>query len=436
MIGIDHNVAPVSVRSAFFLTKENIVALMKEVKETLPAEGAVVLSTCNRLEIWTCTGDPADRAEAPLPLKTVPEDHPEPVRENDPVYRILCRLCKVNPPDYAFYFVKRTQEPAVSHLFYLTSGLRSAILAEDQVLTQVKQALDFSRTNHLAGSCMEVLFRTAVTAAKKIKTDVTFTRANSSAIDQAISRLESEGLFLKGKTCMVIGNGEYGRLAATTLLEHGADVMMTLRQYHSQKAAPPSGCRSVPYDDRYLYMPECTVVVSATASPHYTIKKERLLDFPDDRHIILLDLAIPRDIEPEIKALPQFTLYDIDDFYTADNNENAEAFLKAEEIIRKFIEEYSLWEHSRDLFPRIQKIQDNAVNSLNLRLLKSIRKLPLPEEDKEQLLSQIDQAAGKVLNKLLFDLQDYLPEKEFRQCIQGMENIYPDPAPGKAGDRS
>ncbi|MBQ1311952.1 MAG: glutamyl-tRNA reductase [Blautia sp.] len=411
MIGTDHSLAPVSVRSSIFLTKDRIIELMEQLRHTLPAEGAVVISTCNRLEIWVSTDEAGEPVE-------------EAASCEDPLLLLLCRLAGLRAEEYAPYFVKRTSEKAIRHLFYLACGLRSAILAEDQVLTQVKDALDFSREHQLSGSTMEVLFRTAVTAAKRIKTEVSFTRANSSAIEQAVLRLRDKGMSLDGKKCMVIGNGEYGRLAAVTLLSHGARVMMTLRQYHSQKAAPPQGCSSIPYDDRYQYLPECQVVVSATASPHCTLKKEPLSLCRPDHPIVFLDLAVPRDIEPEIRELPFCTLYDIDDFYTTDSGENAEAYRQAEEIIRKYIDEYALWERTRDLRPRIRGIEDGAVSSLSLRLKKTIKKLPLTEEQKEELLAQIGQSAGKVINKLIYDLQDHLPEEEFRDCIDGMEKIY------------
>ena len=419
MIGTDHSRAPVSVRSSLFLTQQRLTELMGEIRERLAVEGVVILSTCNRLEIWVNTSD-----DEMLPEIWLKEAEQGKVYPEDPLLGLFCSYAGLTPEEYEPYFAFRSGERAVSHLFYLACGLRSAILAEDQVLTQVKQALDFSRDKKMAGSCMEVLFRTAVTAAKKIKTEVVFSRANASAIEQAVQRLEDQGFPVAGKTCMVIGNGEYGRLAATTLLQYGADVMMTLRQYHSGNVALPQGCRPIAYDDRYQYIPQCQVVVSATASPHYTIRLEKLRACQAVHKTFLLDLAVPRDIEPGIRELPPYTLYDIDDFSTSDSEENAKAYLQAEKIMDKYIREYHLWEGTRDLRPRIQCIQEDAVASVNLRLGKAVRKLPVEEKEKEILLGQIDTAVGKVVNKLIYDLQDYLPEEEFRHCVAGMEKVF------------
>ena len=118
-------------------------------------------------------------------------------------------------------------------LFYLTSGLKSQILGEDQILTQVKDALSMSRDEFTTDSVLEVLFRMAVTAGKKIKTEVPFSHGNPSVIHQAIRFLEEGGYHVRNKVCMVIGNGEMGKMAAQTLREAGADVTVTIRQYIS-----------------------------------------------------------------------------------------------------------------------------------------------------------------------------------------------------------
>ena len=142
----------------------------------------------------------------------------------------------------------------MEHLFYLTSGLKSQILAEDQIITQVKDALALSREAYCTDNVLEVLFRMAVTAAKKVKTQVSFSRANSSVIHQAIERLEDQGFSLQGKTCMVIGNGEMGKVTALALKEAGADVTVTVRQYRSGIVTIPQGCDRINYGERLEFL--------------------------------------------------------------------------------------------------------------------------------------------------------------------------------------
>lgn len=177
MIGIDYSKASVDIRAQFSFTKKNAVTAMESLKEEQGILGCIILSTCNRMEIWVSTEDNWEGS----------------------LYEFLCREKGKTENEFREYFTERTEEDAVRHLFYLTTGLKSQILAEDQIITQVKDALSLSREAYCTDNVLEVLFRTAVTAAKKVKTEVVFSRANSSVIYQAMERLEEQGFHLQGK---------------------------------------------------------------------------------------------------------------------------------------------------------------------------------------------------------------------------------------------
>ena len=313
----------------------------------------------------------------------------------------------------------------MNHLFHLTCGLKSQILGEDQIITQVKDALSLARENYVTDSVLEVLFRMAVTAAKKVKTDVTFSRANVTAMDRAVSMLKEQGFSMKGKTCMVIGNGEMGKLAAQTMQKAGASVTVTVRQYRSGMVTIPKGCARINYGERMELLPDCEVVVSATASPNYTLTRELMESVCLSHPVILIDLAVPRDIEPEIRQMEGITLYDIDDFqitavgdYLKDSLEQAEAILQEKE------DEFYDWYDGRDLIPRIQEIKEDAVTDLELRIHKILGKLPLEEKEREELRRSIETAAGKVVNKMMFGLKDSLEKDTFLACVEGLEKLY------------
>ena len=252
MIGIDHNMAPVDIRAKFAFTKKNAGEAMEKIKNQNGIYGCVILSTCNRLEVWASVDDEVDVC----------------------LYDCLCRIKGITEDSYRQYFVERKDQEAVEHLFYLTSGLKSQIIGEDQILTQVKDALNLARENFAADGVLEVLFRMAATAGKRIKTEVPFSHGNPSVIHQAIGFLAEKGYSLRDKTCMVIGNGEMGKVAAQALQEAGADVTVTIRQYRSGVVNIPLGCKRINYGDRMEYMPQCDLVVSATASPNFTLKEE------------------------------------------------------------------------------------------------------------------------------------------------------------------
>ena len=320
MIGVDHSRAPVDIRALFAFTKKNAGEAMERLKSQEGIRGCIILSTCNRLEIWASVEDTFELS----------------------LYDCLCRLKGIQDASYEEYFVKRTDREAVEHLFYLASGLKSQILGEDQILTQVKDALNLAREHFTTDSVLEVLFRMAVTAGKKIKTEVPFAHGNPSVIHQAVAYLESQGYSIKGKTCMVIGNGEMGKVAAQTLREAGGDVTVTVREYRSGIVQIPVGCKRINYTERVSYLPKCDLVVSATASPNFTLREEIFENLELEKTLILIDLAVPRDIEPGIGRMEGITLYDMDSFrlekMPAELAENLEA---AGEIVRAQMEEFS-----------------------------------------------------------------------------------------------
>lgn len=403
MIGIDYNMASVDIRAGFSFTKKNAAAAMERLRKEQGVLGCIILSTCNRMEVWVSTQEEWQGS----------------------LYEFLCREKEKNPSDFREYFVQRTGKEAVEHLFYLASGLKSQILAEDQIITQVKDALALAREAYCTDNVLEVLFRMAVTAAKRVKTEVIFSRGNISVIHQALACLENQGFHLKGKTCMVIGNGEMGKVAALALKEAGADVTVTVRQYRSGMVSIPKGCGRIHYGDRMEFLPKCDLAVSATASPNFTLTRQLLEEAEIPGHMVLIDLAVPRDIEPSAGALPNITLYDIDSFKINALSPQMQASMdKAGVILAEQQEEFYNWYDGHDLIPRIQDIKKEAVEDLNLRILKVLRKTPMEDADREKLLNAIDTAAAKVVNKMIFGLRDSLKQEEFKNCVEGLERLY------------
>lgn len=403
MAGIDHNKANVDIRALFSFTKKHAAASMEKWKQLPGISGCVILSTCNRMELWVNTKD----------------------EYQGTLLDLLCEWKGVPVEQYAPYFVVREGDEAVDHLFHLTSGLKSLILAEDQIITQVKDALSMAREVFATDNVLEVLFRKAITAGKKVKTNVVFSRASQTSMDRAIDMLRSEGFLLQDAACMVIGNGEMGKLAAQSLRQAGACVTVTVRQYRSGMVSIPEGCDRINYGERLDALPNCDLVVSATASPNYTLTMEQMQSATIKEGLVLIDLAVPRDMEPEIAGLSGVKLYTIDDFKL----EGPDAALKesleqAEQIIHEEIDEFYVWYKGRNMIPRINGIRDKAITDLDWRLHKMLHKLPMEEEEIRLLEQAIQTSAGKVITKLIFGLRDSLPPEEFLDCVEGLEQTY------------
>jgi len=403
MLGIDYHKASVDTRALFSFTRKNAGKAMEEFRQEEGISGCIILSTCNRMEIWVSTAEEWSGA----------------------LYDRLCGIKGIDARLYQNYFTLRNDKEAVKHLFDLAAGLESQILGEEQILTQVKEALSLSREYFCTDSVLEVLFRSAITAGKRVKTEVIFPKGNASVIHQAIIRLKAQGFDVKGKRCMVIGNGEMGKVAAHSLTEAGAFVTVTVRQYRSGMVNIPKGCQRINYGERITHLTQCDLVVSATSSPNYTLTKELLEGLNFSGGLLLIDLAVPRDIEPLIGQLPGINLLDIDYFKIDEKPKELEYHLiKAKFIIKERMDEFYSWLAGRDIIPRIQEIRADAVRDLNLRILKVFNRTPMEEPERQKLLETIETAAGKVVDKMIFGLRDTLEQDTFLECVEGLEKLY------------
>ena len=402
MLGIDYKKAGIDERAIFSFTKKDMKNALTFFKEQKGILGVVILSTCNRMELWVSVNE----------------------AYKDNLYELLCQVKQVKPDIYQNLFRKRKGKEAVKHLFAMSAGLKSQILGEDQILAQVKEALSLSRENYCTDNVLEVLFRKAVTAAKRVKTEVVLPKANQSVIHKAIEKLQNSGITLEHKKCMVIGNGEMGRLAAELLQKEGADVTVTVRQYRSGMVNIPSHCKRINYGEREMLLKQCDIIVSATSSPNHTLTREMLANSGYSKGLLLIDLAVPRDIEACVKELPHIELYDVDDFRGGSLDERQQqAVFEAKEILKIYKKEFYDWYEGRDAIRTVNTIQRNAARDVNLRLTKVIKKTSLREKDKEYLKVNIGRAMEHTMGKLLFELKNQVSEEAYLECIHAMENI-------------
>ena len=403
MIGVDHTKADIDVRSVFSFTKKKLQEAYEYFRSFREISGSVILSTCNRMEWWISASEDACFSPAGL----------------------LCSFLGLEEAAYAPYFVERRGDEAVDHFFRLAAGLESMIVGEDQILTQVGDALQLSRASYAADHVLEVLFRQGITAGKRAKTETSLSSADSSVIHTALRMLEEKGFTPAGKKCLVIGNGMMGKLSAVALMERGADVTVTVRQYHKGEVDIPRGCRLIGYTERYALLPECELVVSATSSPNVTLHCKELEALAVDHDICLLDLAVPRDIEPEAGSLPHFTLYDIDAFHIDLRSEKFKRNLaRAEEILAEEKAEFYNWYSGRDTVKRIQALKELAGGDVDARLTPVFRTAGLDPEEKAALRKEIDGAAQRMMNRLLFGARAKLPEDVFSQCLDALEDVF------------
>jgi len=278
--GLNHKTASLDVREQFALTKEKTRQILASIKESDVVGGCVIVSTCNRTELYASVLN----GNAFEPTK------------------VLCNALGKNFSDFKSYFTERTDEQAIEHLCRVAAGLDSQIIGDDQIITQVREALELSRAQNSTDSYIETMFRLAIQAAKVIKTNVNF------KLDSVPSKTVEKLKPVTGKNIVVIGNGWMGRLVAELLIAENANVTITLRENKKGYVQIPDGANTINYNDRYKAIEKADIVISATTSPHFTIHRKEL----KSPHIIV-DLAVPRDVEPSVKEIPGLVLFTIDD---------------------------------------------------------------------------------------------------------------------------
>ena len=284
MSGLDCHRAPLDQRQRLAFSQSLAEEFQHWLHSQPGVEGCVLLSTCNRTELYI-----SGSAETP--------------------WRLLCRGAGVPEAEMEAYFITRCGMDAARHLMEVTCGLHSQILGENQIITQVRKAMELAQEVKTADPTLSALFRGAVTAGKRARTEVSISRGSQSMGSRCRDILMRELGTLAGKRMLVIGNGQMGRLAAQLLQEAGASVNVTLRTYRHGETVVPAGCGTVNYEDRVAAMENIDALVSATTSPHYTLTVQQLRSVQNPPSVAV-DLAVPRDIDPECGQI--LRLFDTD----------------------------------------------------------------------------------------------------------------------------
>lgn len=335
--GIDWKSAAVEVRELFAIPQSAEASFMLEASERTSARGCVLLKTCNRFELYLDMPEGADPRAA-----------------SDTVCRLVLSLHDPADVHETPEMFVATGRAAAHRLMSVACGLRSQVLGEDQIISQVRDAQTAAREAGCITPELETLFRIAVTCGKAVRTNVQFHQEGTSCARTAVDIAERELGGLVGTKALVVGNGEMGRLAASLLVGRGAETSITLRTYRHGATLVPAGCGAIPYDDRMAFMAGCDVVVSATKSQHVTITADALRALAT-RPRVMLDLAMPRDIERACGEVEGVRLFNLDDMLDGSEEDlNADALASAHAIIDEHVGDFEDWcrERARRLAKR------------------------------------------------------------------------------------
>lgn len=329
MAGLDAHVAHAQAREPFAFSDAKVAEILAKLQQTEGVLGAVLLVTCNRTELY-------------LSCENVCTVHPK---------EVLTRSASASAPLYVY-----EDQDAVMHLMEVACGMHSQMIHEEQIVSQVGQALEFARQCHSTDAVLETLFQTAVSAGKASQTEVKVETLPPSIAHAAIARLEQSLHGLQQKKIVIIGNGKTGRLAAEIARDAGACVYMTLRVHPHKETVLPYGVIPVAYDQRFSAIDGADAVISATRSPHFTLTQAQVQSLSQPP-AWFVDLAMPRDLEPSIGEMPGITVLDLDTFGVESSTCAPDILEQLSQVVKRYAESFHQWSNYRNALPYIQEMK-------------------------------------------------------------------------------
>ena len=347
-IGVSHKTAPVEVRERLALPEARATDFLRDLRGNAEVQEAVALSTCNRTELYLVVGDP--------------------VEAESTVLAMLARQAGIRPTSLAGAIYAHRNCDAARHLFRVTAGLESMIVGEAEVQGQVKRAYETALERETVGPLVNHLFRAALVTGKRVRTETAIGERNLSLPSVAVMLARETLGELAGREVIILGTGEMSELTARALADSGCRLafVATRRRDRAVSLARRHHASSMSFDELPQALERADVVLSATASPHLLIEAPELaqvLAARDGRPMLLVDLAVPRDIEHACGQIGGVSLYDIDDLQgvVARNRRvrQSEA-LKAEGILEEEIQHFAAWLGSLEVLPTIAALRASA----------------------------------------------------------------------------
>jgi glutamyl-tRNA reductase len=387
-IGASHKTAPLALRERLALPEGRAAHVLREVVSHPEIREAVAISTCNRTEIYMVVGDPVEAESAALGC--------------------VSRQVGMRPTELVGSLYSHRDGEAVRHLFEVAAGLDSMIVGEAEVLGQVKRAYELALVEGATGPISNRLFRDALAAGKRVRTETALGRAHDSVSSVAVELARSALGELASRTVLVIGAGETAELTARALHQRGAETVFVANRRYDRAIglAQRFGGRAVRFEDLPNRLLDSDIVVSSTASPHVIVGREDLAEVIEQRGgrpLLIVDIAVPRDIDPAVRELPGVTLYDMDDLQReAARNlsvQSAEA-TRARALVEDEAARFDRWAASLDVVPTVAALRDRGEEIVRQVLRENeSRWVALGDEDR----ARVEVLARAIVSRMLHE---------------------------------
>lgn len=401
MIGTDHTRAPLALRERLALDGKAVTQLLQELHADDAVVEAALLCTCNRTEAYLVATNPA-AAEALVrqAFAELLEDHAEPLDE--------------------LLIVRRGPE-AVRHLCAVASGLESLVVAESQILGQVRSAIEQAQRAGTSGLHLAAVFRAAVACGKRVRSETAIGRTDVSAGSVLIDLISERGIDWPSQRVLLIGAGRMNSVTAERMRALGVrDIRVTSRTHEAATtlASAVDGC-AIPMSGIAEAARAATIIVTATRSPGLMVTAG-MLQHRAASPVVVVDLAVPRDVDPAASTLPGVTLLDIDHVLDRrDRRGLSEALRDAAQMVDGATAEWQAWCRTREAVPLIADLRAHVDRQREAEVTRAFAHLAhLPDEDR----AVVEEMAHRLVNKMFHHLATRM-KKAVADPVQGEQHL-------------
>ena len=386
VVGISHKKAPLELRERFSLNDRVIPEVLRRLQNEPEIEEAVIISTCNRVEFVLVAFEKQDGMAA--------------------FRRFAESFYGVRFDDYSHCFHIYREEEAVRHLFRVASGLDSLIVGEPQVLGQVKQAYSLGKAAETCGNALESVFHRVFNTAKRVRTETHIAEAPVSISSAAVELAEQAFGGLQNKTVMIVGAGQMGELAARHLVSKGVATVLVSNRTHAHAVALAEELRglAIHFSEIWQAMRDADIVISSTGCPHFIITRDdmqRLMVERNGRPIFVIDIAVPRDVDPAVSEVAGCTLINIDGLERVTRHNLSERQKAMEAADRILEEELALFRERQEqlnVVPTIVSLRRRVEEIRQAEMKRMRRTFGDLTPDQERALEALTQG---LVNKIL-----------------------------------
>jgi len=384
-LGISHHTAPVEIRERLNASSAALQNELNHVSQRADQslKEFVILSTCNRLEVY-----------ALAPMESVPV-----------LVKIIAETSGLPLVEVTTYLYQHSEREAILHLCRVAGGLDSMILGEPQILGQVTEAYE-AALQHGAGPILSALFRAAIHAGKRARLETAIGRNPSTVSSVAVKLAEKSVGDLTSAHVLIVGAGEMAELAVEALRSRGTSEITVLNRTPDRAAqlAQRWGGRALTFEQTTSALAAADIVITSTDAPHVLITPDvtqTALAQRPERPLVFIDIAVPRDVDPDVGRLPNVSYYDIDDLETHLNGAVAQRereIPKVEAIVAEETEKFRDWLREREVMPVIADLRRLADTIRRAEVEKTLQHLPQLSEAEQR---QVEALAEALVNKLL-----------------------------------